>query len=424
MSTRLDLLKGGRDAEARQQTLRATIEWSYDFLSTEEKALFARLAVFAGGCTLEAAEAVANAALDVLESLVEKSLLRHTEERFWMLETIREYATERLRASGEEREIGSRHLRWFVSFLERSEPELAGPLQSLMGQRMEQEFGNVRAAFAWSLATGDIDAALRLVGIHRFWMSVQGYRREGLAWVNEALSRPGNADPSLRARALRQAGEFRRVEGDLDGARWYLEQALSLQRELSDPAALGEILYVLGVVESAAGRTERAHEAIVESIAIARAAGGRQQLGERLAQLGEITYDQGVPERARPLLEDALRLARETGDSHTIADSLRVLGMIARDDGHASEARSFLGEAVALQREISDWTCTSVSLSVLADQALRERDPAQARALFAESLELQRSLGHHWYRAVDCLWGLAATAAAQGQPGCRLAGDR
>src|SRR5438034_2473502 len=121
MSTRLDLLKGGRDAEARQQTLRATIEWSYDFLSTEEKALFARLAVFAGGCTLEAAEAVANADLDVLESLVEKSLLRHTEERFWMLETIREYAMERLRASDEEAEIGSRHMRWFVSFLERSE---------------------------------------------------------------------------------------------------------------------------------------------------------------------------------------------------------------------------------------------------------------------------------------------------------------
>jgi tetratricopeptide (TPR) repeat protein len=280
---------------------------------------------------------------------------------------------------------------------------------------MEQEFGNVRAAFAWSLAAGDIDPALRLVGIHRFWMSLQGHREEGLAWVNEALSRPGNADPSLRARALRQAGEFRRVEGDLDGARWYLEQAVSIQRELSDPAALGEILYVLGLVESATGRTEQAHEAIVESIAIATAVGGRQQLGERLAQLGEITYDQGVPERARPLLEDALRLARETGDSHTVADALRVLGMIARDDGHSSEARSFLGEAVALQREISDWTCTSVSLSVLADQALRERDPAQARALFAESLELQRNMGPHWYRAVDCLWGLAATAAAEGR---------
>jgi predicted ATPase/class 3 adenylate cyclase len=415
ISKRLDLLKGGRDVEARQQTLRATIEWSYELLSPEEKALFGRLAVFAGGCTLGAAEEVADADLDVLQSLVDKSLLRHSEERFWMLETIREYALDRVRSSGDRDEIRSRHLAWFSSFLERSEPELAGPRQRQMVRRMEQEFGNVRAAFAWSMATGDIEAALRLVGVRRFWQALQGHIGEGIAWIDDALSRAAAADPALRARALAQAGDFCRVRGDLNGARSNLEQAIMVQRELPDPTALGQTLFVLGRVESAVGSNERAQEATEESVAIARGTGNKQALGERLGQLGEITYEREAPERARPLLEEALHLSRETGDSHTVADALRVLAMIERDAGNFEEARSFLGEALTLQRDLSDWTCTSVSLSVLGDLALRERDPTWASALFAESLTLHRSLGPHSYQMVDSLWGLAAASAEQGQ---------
>jgi predicted ATPase/class 3 adenylate cyclase len=415
LSKALDLLKGGRDAEARQRTLRATIEWSHELLDKGERGLFARLAVFVGGCTLEAAEEVAHADLDVLQSLVDKSLLRHTQDRFWMLETIREYALDRLRTSGVWDDLRSRHLAWFVSFLERSEPELAGPRQTQWVQRMEHEFGNVRAAFAWSLATGDIEPALRLVGTRRFWQVLQGHQGEGIEWVDEALSRANTADPTLRARALAQAGDFRRVRGDLDGARTFLEGAISIQRELLDPTGLGQTLYVLGRLESGVGSNERAYAATEESVAIARATGNRQALGEYLAQLGEITYERGVPAQARPLLEEALLLARETGDAHSVADALRVLAMIDRDDGKFEEARSRLAEALALQRDLADSTCTAVSLSVIGDIALRERDWNQASALFAESLMLHRSLGPHSYRMVDSLWGLAAASAEQRQ---------
>jgi predicted ATPase len=147
MSQRLDLLRGGRDAEAKQRTLRSTIEWSYELLNESEKRLFSRLSVFARGCTLGCAEEVASADIDVLESLVNKNLLVHSGERFWMLETIRDYASECLQASGAEREIHSRHLAWFVSLVERSDVELYGPRQGNVGREMETEFANVRAAF-------------------------------------------------------------------------------------------------------------------------------------------------------------------------------------------------------------------------------------------------------------------------------------
>src|SRR5205823_4652290 len=142
-SKRLDLLTGGRDAEARQQTLRATIEWSYELLQEEEKRLFARLAIFAGGCTLEAAEEVALADLDTLQSLVNKSLVRHTGERFWMLETIREYALEQLEDSGQADSSGRRHAEWFLALAEEAEPFLTGAEQAVWLERLEDEHDNL-----------------------------------------------------------------------------------------------------------------------------------------------------------------------------------------------------------------------------------------------------------------------------------------
>ncbi len=414
ISERLDLLKGGRDAEPRQQTLRATIEWSCQLLNQAETQLFARLAVFEGGCSLDGAEEVTGANVDVLQSLVDKSLLRHSGERFWMLETIREYALERLGSSGEEDALRRRHLAWCVALLERSEPALAGPGHNEVGRRMEAEFGNVRSAFARSLDTADTEASLRIVGLRRFWQSVQGHMADGLAWGAAALGNAEGADPALRARAMMVAGDLRRVQGHLDEARSYLEQALSIQRELPDQGAVGQTAFVLGRVESAAGRAERADDLTDESVSIARAVSDRQALGERLAQLGEIAYDRGAAERARALLEEALGLARTTGDAHTEAESLRLLGVIERDAGQLETARHLLDQAVTLQRELSDWNCVSLSLSVLGDVALRAEEPARASTLFAESLELQRGLGQ-WSRLLDVLWGLGAASAAQGR---------
>jgi non-specific serine/threonine protein kinase len=418
------LTSGTRAALPRHRTLRALIDWSHDLLSEDQALLYQRLSVFVGGFTLEAAEQVCSGeplapdgVLDSLGQLVEKSLVAAEEQedrnRYRMLETIREHALERLRASGEEDDVRLRHLEWFVSFLERSETELAGPEQLEMARRIEPEFSNVRGAFSWSLAAGDIEAALRLVVNRRYWQFGQAYAAEGRAWVDAVLPRADGADPSLRARALAQAGEFQRVNGELDRARGYLEQALAVQRELRDDAAVGRTLYMLGRVELAAGCNERAQEVTEESVAIGRSAGDKQQVGERLAQLGEIVYDRESPERASPLLEEALRVAREARDAHGIADSLRVLGMIARDAGHFEKARSCLDEALSLQRGLADYWCASLSLSVLGELALRGRQPAQANALFAESLSLQSRVGY-WYGMADSVWGLAASAAGEG----------
>jgi predicted ATPase len=423
---RFRLLSAATRTLPRHRTLRALIDWSHDLLNDEETVLYRRLGVFVGGFTLEAAERVCSGqplapegVLDLLGRLLDRSLVEAEDQeghkRYRMLETIREHALERLCASGEEDELRSQHLAWVGWFLERSEVELAGPRQAETARRMEREFGNVRAAFAWSLASGDVEAALRLVGIRRLWWSIQGHTAEGRAWVDAALAAAGGAAPSVCAEALARAADFRRIQGDLDAARSYAEQCLSIQRGLRDPTAVGRTLYLLGRVESAAGHDERAHEVTQESVAIARATTGeRQQLGERLSQLGEITYDRGEPERARPLVEEALSLARAARDAHTIADALRIRGMIERDAGHAEQARSRLGEALSLQCELSDWACASVSLSALGELALRAREPTRASPLFAESLALQRKVGI-WYRMVDCLWGLAAAAAGQGR---------
>jgi non-specific serine/threonine protein kinase len=425
LDDRLSLLtSGARSVLPRHRTLRALIDWSHDLLGEHEAILYRRLGVFVGGFTLEAAEHVCSgkpltleSVFDTLGLLVQKSLVGAEEQegrnRYGMLETIREHALEHLRVSGEERELRSRHLEWFEWFLERTETDLAGPEQLELVRRIQPEFGNVRGALNWSLADGDIAAALSLVAHRRFWQYGQGYIAEGRAWIEAVLARSDDADPALRARALAQAGEFQRINGDMDQAREYLEQALAMQREVQDGAALGRTLYMLGRLELAAGRRERAGEVTAESVALARSAGDKQLMGERLAQLGEVEYDSGSPARAGPLLEEALRLAREAGDVHSIADSLRVLGMVARDAGDIQKARSCLDEALALQRGLADFSCVSLSLSALGEVALLAQQPNAAGPLFAEALSIQSRFGH-WHGMADSLWGLAAGAAGDG----------
>lgn len=414
LSERLDLFKGGRGAEPRHRTLRAALEWSCQQLDEAELSLFARLAVFEGGCTLDAAEQVACAELDVLQSLVDKNLLVHRRERFSMLETIREYALEQLRTSGEEDQVGARHVSWCLAFLDRSERELASPRQKEVSRWLEADFANVRAAFTRSTAAGDADAALRIVGHRRFWQAAQGHLAEGIEWAEAALSAPGDAETLSRANALTLAGDFRRVSGDLGLARAHLERAAAIGRQLGDRATLGDTLFVLGRVELAAGNAQRAGIATGESVTIARAGDDRQPLGERLAQLGEIAYDQGEADRARVLVQEALGVARACGDAHSAGDSLRVLAMLERDAGRLPASRALLNEALDLQRELADWNCVSVSLSLLGDLALRSDEAVEANALFGECLELQGSRGQ-WYRALDAFWGLAVIAASQGQ---------
>ena len=201
LSQRLDLFKGGRDADPRQQTLRATIEWSHDLLSDDEQQLFARLAVFAGGCTLDPAEEVCDANLNILQSLVDKSLARHSGDRFWMLETIREFATERLHQSPETHHISSRHAAWYADLAERANEQLQGPEEADWLDRLEAELGNLRAALAWFERTRTA-AAFQTLGaaLLSLW-DERGHWREGVLWLEKALAL-GDSDARTRVRAL------------------------------------------------------------------------------------------------------------------------------------------------------------------------------------------------------------------------------
>jgi predicted ATPase len=199
LSQRLDLLRGGRDAEARQRTLRATIEWSYELLTEEEKRLFAGLSVFAGGCTLEAAESVCDADLDALQSLVDKSLLRHAEERFWMLETIRELALERLEVSGGAEDLRRRCAAYFLGELPK--PELRDWSSSVWFDRLEAEHDNIRAVLGDALEHGRADVALRLgAAAFGFWFA-RGYWSEGRRWLEPALAAADDPHAPTRSRA-------------------------------------------------------------------------------------------------------------------------------------------------------------------------------------------------------------------------------
>ena len=240
LSQRLDLLRGGRDADPRQQTLRATIEWSRELLSAEERRLFTRLSIFAGGCTLDAAEEVCDADLETLQSLVEKSLLRFSGGRYWMLETIREYAAERLDETGERAELGKRHAEFFTRVIE-AQPRMrkADLVVELAGDE-----GNFRAALAFAGGGRDPDLALRLAGaLWRFWW-IRDQDEEARMWLEEANVNGESGPAPLRAEVLRGLGVVVDGLGDPARGQELEEEALGLYREIGDREGIAACLII------------------------------------------------------------------------------------------------------------------------------------------------------------------------------------
>jgi len=422
LADRLDLFRGVRGAEPRQQTLRAAIEWSCQLLDESELKLFTRLGVFEGGCEIDAAERVAGADVDGLQSLVDKSLVRHTGERFSMLETIREYAVELLSESQEAEAVRARHLAWCIDFLQAAERQLPRG-HSDLSRAIEAEFGNIRAAIAWSTETGQIESALELVRPRLLWQSVQAHTGEGCEWIETLLDRAEDVAPGLRARVLRTAGDLRRTSGDLDGARSALQSALELIRDVTDDTTFAETAYSLGRVELAAGAYAQSDETTRAGLVAARAAGNDVLAAELSSQLAEIAYRLGELGRARSLAAEVLDRASSSGDGHTESESLRVLAMLQRDGGQLDTARSLAERSLMLTRDLSDTYCLSLVLGVLGTIDIQDRHAEVARARFTEGLDLQRRLAQ-WHSAVDSLWGIAATAIASGQVelGARLLG--
>jgi predicted ATPase len=391
LSKRLDLLKGGRDVEARQATLRATIEWSHDLLSPAEQTLFARLAVFRGGFTLEAAEQVAEADLDVLASLVDKSLLRKTDKRFAMLETIREFATERLEASGHADGLRMRHAEFFLALAEEAFPHLKGAPKDWL-ERLEADHDNLRAALDHFESAGHSQESLQLAGaLYRFWY-MRGHLREGDERL-ERLLRWDLTQTPARARALHGGAVMAGNTGDSKRDRERAEEARSLSRQLGDEwgeayaeyliassmadekrwaealpifessleefRRLGDAHYILVAGDAVAwmagnlGDTARRKALHQEVLAVARATGDDMVAALQLWQLAEVAlHDDGQPDVALKMAREAIQLARRGGQPTLVVEALLAVTDALETRGEAATAARLLGAAARMRDEM------------------------------------------------------------------------
>jgi len=387
LSQRLDLLRGGRDADARQRTLRATIEWSHELLTPEEQLLFARLAVFPGGCTLRSAEEIARAGLDTLQLLVDKSLLRHTEGRFSMLETIREYAVERLEDSGQAGDLRRRHAEHFLALAEEAEPSVLGVSPGEWLDRLERDHDNLRAALDWLEASGESQLALRLAGaVWEFWC-LRGHPTEGWRRLEDLL-RTDERPTMARAKALTGAAHL--AEGTGAGAagtgfgpsRLRAEQALALHRELGDPWGIAYAEYQFAAVFTEEGDFAAARPLFEESVRRLRELGDEHRALQATRALAWCYLELGDAERYKTMHEDLLRRARVARDEQMEGRSLAALARVATDQGRFQDAFALLKDAYRIDREYGDPFEIAFDLVLFARiLAFAERAESAARLL-------------------------------------------
>jgi predicted ATPase/class 3 adenylate cyclase len=353
LSGRLDLLKAGRGVDPRQQTLRATIEWSHDLLDQDEQRLFARLAVFRGGCTLESAEQVCDGDVDAVESLVDKSLVRVREgDRFWMLETIREYAAEQLEASGESDGRRHRHAEHFLALAEETEP-LAREVDAATLDRLEREADNLRAALDWLRTAGETQLVLRLAAaLDDFW-AIKGHMAEGRRRLEEALA-ADESPTAARAKALNAAADMAIGHGDSSAARLRAEEALAFHRQVGNTWGIAGSLHILGHAAADDQDYETARQDWEESERLFRAAGDSYD-ALLTTRLLAWAYDElGESERARRLKQDVLEQSRAAGYKHLEVHALEALAHAAGPEGDIEVAAALLGEAWQINRRLGD----------------------------------------------------------------------
>jgi predicted ATPase len=391
LSQRLDLFRGGRDADPRQQTLRATIAWSYDLLSGEEQRLFRGLSVFAGGCTLEEAEEVAEANLDGLQSLTEKSLLRFTNGRYWMLETIREYATERLEDADEAPDLRRRHAAHFVVLAEEAEPHLeGGPAQAGWLERLEEERDNLRASLAWARET-DVELGLRLSAALIVFWHLRGPLAEARVWLRTLLERAGGESPELQAKVLPWVGDWAMVQGDYEEAQAFGEASLRVARQLDDPRAIGRALHDLGEVASGRGDYERARELYEQAISTASEIG--YPAPGSIANLGQLALIEHDYQRAHDLFCRGLALFRDQDKPAAVAMVLVSLATVERRRGRPSEALRLVEESFELGRRLAYEDVSLYCLLELAALLVLHGDASEAARLQAASDAVLEKLG-------------------------------
>lgn len=423
------------DLPARHRSLSAALDWSRRLLTPAQQRLWARLSVFRGGWTVEAAEAVGEApdAAALLADLAEASLVTTTETeageiRYGFLETVRAFGWTYLQEEKRDKEkkdeesssaAARRHADYFGTLAATAEPNLRGPAQAEWLERLEQEHDNLRAVLTRHLAQdGDAEAGMHLaVMLARFW-NVRGHWREGGRWLNLALAHPRSASlpPALRARALNAAAGFTKLLGDPTGAQMLFEESLLLRRQVGDLARVADTLHNLGYLALGQGRLARARALYEESLALCRQLDDTIGIADELHHLGLVAHEGGDLAEAQAWYEESLVLRRLLGDERGLAITLHNLGNIACSRGDLVLARTLHEESLAVRRQIGDRQGIAESLCGLGVIGLQYEDGAWAGALFFESLALYRQLGDGL--GVACvLEGLAALALAAGDAG-------
>lgn len=427
LDDRFRILTGGsRTALPRQQTLRAMIDWSYNLLEENQRTLLCRLSVFAGGWTLEASESVCAGdgvedweVLDLLTALADKSLVlaedRDGATRYRLLETVRQYARDRLAESDESEAFRDRHRDHFLAFAESAERSMSGPDMVKWLDRLEVEHDNLRYALEWGIAPAEGDsAALRLAGaIWRFWM-IRGYFTEGRDRLARSLSPNPDRRSSARVKALAGAGVLAMHQADYPAARERFEESLDILREIGDRRGIALALGNLGNVAIAQGDNSAAGALYEESQAIFQELGDARGITASLNNLGSVACNLGDYASARALYEDCLIARRELGDMKAIADTLHNLGAVAKALGEYSSARGLYEESLAIRRELGDRRGIALSLGTLGNVELGLGRTAAAQALHEESRAIFQELGDRLCLALS-LNNLGRVACGQGK---------
>jgi non-specific serine/threonine protein kinase len=398
------LVAGSRAVPARHQTLRALVDWSHDLLAEAERVLFRRLAVFAGGWTLEAAEAVAagdgiarEEVFDLLSRLVDQSLVvldrRGYAGRYRFLETLRQYAEERLDASGEAEAVGEKHAAYVVALAERL---AIWPLEALHRQhldRLDLEHDNVRAALQWLTSRGDGERSLRIVrAVEPFW-NARGYYREGNRWLEASLGSGGEIPAALRAEALGAASRLAWARGDFDAAAAFARESVAISRQLGEPRQLLDALRRLATVSWDTCAFAESLRALEERQEILRDYDNPLALAQNLFGLGMVAREQGDLPRARSLFEQALAIARTLDYPRSTGTTLFNLGLVVADEGDHAQARSLYVESAATLQSIQDRQNQAFLLEAFASLAVAGGQPRRGAVLAGAATALRQLIG-------------------------------
>ncbi len=431
LGQRLEFLKAepGAGVPERHRTLRAAIEWSYDLLTEDEQSLFTSLAVFVGGFTLEGAEAIAGDidvdVLDGVESLLNNNLLRTEriaggEPRFGMLETIREYALERLAERGDGEAVQRRHANFYVLLAEKADPGLFGPQQLSWLERLDAEFANICGALTWSAESAEAEAGLRIgSALWRYWQ-LRGSNREGRERLELLLSSRAGSN-AARAKAQWVVASLASPQGDHETVCRLVEASLPVHRALGDDVVVAISLGLLGLSVLAQGDVKRARALTEEGLEIARGTRDLSTEAMLLANVGVVLAATGNLDEAEHALEESVDAARRLGNLRSVGNWLRALGSISLARHDYARAQLRFEESLAVGRTLGDRWEIAHSLSNLALVALEERDENAAHAMLAESTAIERESGDRLGLAGN-LEMFARLAVAQGRPAraCRL----